>query len=53
MTGDARPAQDWPPAPSDREKTRWYFQRHAPHLPAAGEIVRSTAAGTTVPGRDG
>lgn len=39
MTGDARPAQDWPPAPSDREKTRWYFQRHAPHLPAAGEIV--------------
>ena len=21
------------PAPSDREKTRWYFQRHVPHLP--------------------
>jgi polyphosphate kinase 2 len=26
-------------APSDREKTQWYFQRYAPHLPAAGEIV--------------
>jgi polyphosphate kinase 2 len=27
------------PAPSDRERTQWYFQRYAPHLPAAGEIV--------------
>jgi polyphosphate kinase len=27
------------PAPSDREKTQWYFQRYIPHLPAAGEIV--------------
>jgi polyphosphate kinase len=26
-------------APSDREKTQWYFQRYVPHLPAAGEIV--------------
>ncbi|HEU0106335.1 MAG TPA: polyphosphate kinase 2 [Vicinamibacteria bacterium] len=26
-------------APSEREKTQWYFQRYAPHLPAAGEIV--------------
>jgi len=25
--------------PSDREKTEWYFQRYASHLPAAGEIV--------------
>ncbi len=25
--------------PTDREKTQWYFQRYAPHLPAAGEIV--------------
>ncbi|MFM5953584.1 MAG: polyphosphate kinase 2 [Novosphingobium sp.] len=25
--------------PSDREKTQWYFQRYAEHLPAAGEIV--------------
>jgi polyphosphate kinase len=27
------------PAPSEREKTQWYFQRYAVHLPAAGEIV--------------
>jgi polyphosphate kinase 2 len=27
------------PAPSDREKTQWYFQRFVPHLPAGGEIV--------------
>ena len=27
------------PAPSERERTQWYFQRYAPHLPAAGEIV--------------
>jgi polyphosphate kinase 2 len=27
------------PAPSDREKTQWYFQRYEPHLPAGGEIV--------------
>jgi polyphosphate kinase 2 len=27
------------PAPSDREKTQWYFQRYVPHLPGAGEIV--------------
>jgi len=27
------------PAPSDREKTQWYFQRYVQHLPAAGEIV--------------
>ncbi|GIL40445.1 polyphosphate kinase 2 [Roseiterribacter gracilis] len=26
-------------APSDREKTQWYFQRWVPYLPAAGEIV--------------
>ncbi len=26
-------------APSEREKTQWYFQRYAPHLPSAGEIV--------------
>jgi polyphosphate kinase 2 len=25
--------------PSERERTQWYFQRYAPHLPAAGEIV--------------
>ena len=27
------------PAPNDRERTQWYFQRYVPHLPAAGEIV--------------
>jgi polyphosphate kinase 2 len=27
------------PAPSDREKTQWYFQRYVSHLPCAGEMV--------------
>jgi polyphosphate kinase 2 len=27
------------PAPSEREKTQWYFQRYVEHLPSAGEIV--------------
>jgi polyphosphate kinase 2 len=27
------------PAPSDREKTEWYFQRYVEHLPAAAEFV--------------
>ena len=27
------------PAPSERERTQWYFQRYLTHLPAAGEIV--------------
>ncbi|HZQ83310.1 MAG TPA: polyphosphate kinase 2 [Acidimicrobiales bacterium] len=26
-------------APSDRERTQWYFQRYVAHLPAAGEMV--------------
>jgi len=26
-------------APSEREKSQWYFQRYVPHLPAGGEIV--------------
>ena len=26
------------PAPTEREKTEWYFQRYITHLPAAGEI---------------
>jgi polyphosphate kinase 2 len=26
-------------APSEREKTQWYFQRYAAHLPSSGEIV--------------
>ena len=26
------------PAPTERQRTQWYFQRYVPHLPAAGEI---------------
>src|SRR5262245_44315971 len=27
------------PAPSERERSQWYFQRYIAHLPAGGEIV--------------
>jgi len=27
------------PAPTEREKSQWYFQRYVPHLPSAGEMV--------------
>jgi polyphosphate kinase len=27
------------PAPTERERTQWYFQRYADHLPAAGELT--------------
>jgi polyphosphate kinase 2 len=27
------------PAPTERERSQWYFQRYIEHLPAAGEIV--------------
>ena len=27
------------PAPNDRERTQWYFQRYVSYLPAAGEMV--------------
>ena len=27
------------PAPTERERTQWYFQRYVDHLPAAGEVV--------------
>jgi polyphosphate kinase 2 len=27
------------PAPSEREKSQWYFQRYVAHLPSAGEIA--------------
>src|SRR6476619_1748148 len=27
------------PAPTEREKGQWYFQRYVEHLPSAGEIV--------------
>jgi len=26
-------------APTDKEKSQWYFQRYVPHLPSAGEMV--------------
>ncbi|MFT3732583.1 MAG: polyphosphate kinase 2 [Hyphomicrobium sp.] len=26
-------------APSERERSQWYFQRYVPHLPAGGEVV--------------
>ena len=29
------------PAPTERQKTEWYFQRYVSHLPAAGEIALS------------
>jgi len=27
------------PAPTEKEKTQWYFQRYVPHLPSAGEMI--------------
>ncbi len=27
------------PAPTERERTQWYFQRYVPYLPAAGEVT--------------
>src|SRR5207245_6682681 len=27
------------PAPTERERTQWYFQRYVAHLPSAGEMV--------------
>ena len=27
------------PAPTERQRSQWYFQRYVEHLPAAGEIV--------------
>ncbi len=27
------------PAPNDRERTQWFFQRYVSHLPAGGEVV--------------
>jgi polyphosphate kinase len=27
------------PAPTERERSQWYFQRYVPHLPAGGEMV--------------
>ncbi len=27
------------PAPTERERGQWYFQRYVPHLPSPGEMV--------------
>jgi polyphosphate kinase 2 len=27
------------PAPTEKQKTQWYFQRYVPHLPSGGEIA--------------
>src|SRR2546423_13698668 len=27
------------PAPTEREKSQWYFQRYVEHLPSAGQVV--------------
>jgi polyphosphate kinase len=37
------------PAPNERERTEWYFQRYVSHLPRAARSCCSTAAGTTAP----
>ena len=39
-------------APSDREKTQWYFQRYAPHLPVRGRD-RALRPQLVQPGRSG
>ena len=42
------------PAPTERERTQWYFQRYVEHLPAAGEIVLfDRSPGTTGPASSG
>ena len=35
------------PAPNDRERTQWYFQRYVSHLPPPAKSFCSTAVGTT------
>jgi polyphosphate kinase len=37
------------PAPTEREKTQWYFQRYVPHLRRAAKSCCSIAPGTTAP----
>jgi polyphosphate kinase len=37
------------PAPTERERTQWYFQRYVAHLPALARSCCSTAPGTTAP----
>ena len=35
----ASPGSPRCPAPSERERSQWYFQRYVAHLPSAGEMV--------------
>ena len=37
------------PAPNERERTQWYFQRYVPICPPAAKSCCSTAAGTIAP----
>ena len=39
--------------PTEAERTEWFFQRYIRHLPHGGEIVLSTAPGTTGPASSG
>jgi polyphosphate kinase 2 (PPK2 family) len=41
------------PAPTEREKTQWYFQRYVAHLPAAGKSSCSIGPGITAPASSG
>ena len=41
------------PAPTERERTQWYFQRYVTHLPAAGEIVLFDRSWYTAPASSG
>jgi polyphosphate kinase 2 (PPK2 family) len=41
------------PAPNDREKTQWYFQRYVSTCPPRARWCCSTAAGTTAPAWNG
>ncbi len=41
------------PAPSERERGQWYFQRYVEQLPAAARSCSSTGPGTTAPASSG
>ena len=41
------------PQPTEREKTQWYFQRYAAHLPAGARSCSSTGVGITGRGWSG
>ena len=38
------------PAPTERERGQWYYQRYIEHLPPAARSCCSTGPGTTGPG---